>query len=133
MRVERIRFSKESLEGVQSALLQAMARMGYCEASAFAVRLALEEAIVNAHRHGNDADPEGIVEVQWSVSPTEVLIEVADRGGGFDPASVPDPTLEENLEIPSGRGIMLMRAYMDSVEFLAPGNRVRMRLGKKTP
>jgi serine/threonine-protein kinase RsbW len=53
-------------------------------------------------------------------------IEVEDQGEGFDPRSVPDPTAEENIEIPSGRGIMLMRAYMTSVEYLPPGNRLRI-------
>ncbi len=51
---------------------------------------------------------------------------VQDEGVGFDPAAVPDPTRPENVDIPSGRGIMLMRAYMTEVEFDPPGNRVRM-------
>jgi serine/threonine-protein kinase RsbW len=53
-------------------------------------------------------------------------VEIEDRGPGFDPGAVPDPTLEQNLEIPSGRGLMLMRAYMTSVTFNPAGNRVRL-------
>jgi serine/threonine-protein kinase RsbW len=62
-----------------------------------------------------------------------VAIVVEDEGVGFDPAAVPDPTRPENVDIPSGRGIMLMRAYMTEVEFDPPGNRVRMTFKKKAP
>jgi serine/threonine-protein kinase RsbW len=51
---------------------------------------------------------------------------VEDRGPGFDPSGVPDPTLDENLELPSGRGLMLIRAYMTRVAFSPTGNRVSM-------
>ena len=64
--------------------------------------------------------------MEFEVSPDRVWIAVEDEGGGFDPAAVPDPTEEANLEIPSGRGIMLMRAYMTDVSIVAPGNRVEM-------
>ena len=53
-----------------------------------------------------------------------VVVEIEDEGPGFDVEDVPDPTAEENLEKPSGRGIMLMRAFMDRVEYLDRGNRV---------
>ena len=55
-----------------------------------------------------------------------IRVEVVDQGPGFNPEGVPDPTDEANLEVPSGRGIMLMRAYMTEVDYLPPGNRVRM-------
>jgi len=66
------------------------------------------------------------VTVWCAIDPTGIELEVTDEGEGFDPGSVPDPTAEENIEIPSGRGIMLMRAYMTSVEYVAPGNRLRI-------
>ena len=53
-------------------------------------------------------------------------MEIEDRGPGFDPGTVKDPTLDENLELPTGRGLLLIRAYMTSVEYNAKGNRVRM-------
>ena len=53
-------------------------------------------------------------------------LEIEDEGEGFDPRSVPDPTTVENVEIPSGRGIILMRAFMTDVRFFPPGNRLRM-------
>jgi serine/threonine-protein kinase RsbW len=52
------------------------------------------------------------------------VIEIEDEGEGFDPGDVPDPTADENLERPCGRGIHLMRAFMTSIEYLDRGNRV---------
>jgi serine/threonine-protein kinase RsbW len=66
------------------------------------------------------------VEVIYQVGPRETSITIIDQGRGFDPSSVPDPRADENLEKPCGRGIMLMRAYMDEVDFSPKGNRVRM-------
>jgi serine/threonine-protein kinase RsbW len=54
------------------------------------------------------------------------MLAVEDQGPGFDPGSVPDPTLEENLERGSGRGLLLIRAYMASVRYNASGNRLEM-------
>ncbi|NLF30101.1 MAG: ATP-binding protein [Planctomycetes bacterium] len=99
---------------------------GYSPEAVFAIKLALEEALTNAIRHGNRRDPAKMVRFEYSVSPTCTEICIADQGGGFDPAAVPDPTADENLECPTGRGIMLMRAYMDHVEFNERGNAVRM-------
>lgn len=92
----------------------------------FAIRLALEEALANAFKHGNRGDPQKVVKLDYSVDESEVAIEVEDEGPGFDPRHVPDPTDVENLEIPSGRGIVLMKSFMTAVEFNASGNRVRM-------
>ena len=92
----------------------------------FAIRLALEEALSNAIKHGNKFDREKKISVWAELAPELTAITVADEGGGFDPSALPDPTADENLEKPCGRGIMLMRAYMDEVVFNERGNRVRM-------
>lgn len=99
---------------------------GYSAEAVFAIKLALEEALMNAIKHGNRRDPDKRVHVEYSVDAKQVDISVTDQGRGFDPAEVPDPTADENLECPTGRGIMLMRAYMDHVEFNQSGNAVRM-------
>ena len=98
----------------------------YDEDHLFAVRLALEEALVNAMKHGNGFDPNLSVYVWYRATPERVEIRVADEGRGFDPGGVPDPTADENLERPCGRGIMLMRCYMDEVTFSREGNEVSM-------
>ena len=110
----------------ENRLLQEVARHGYGEASTFAIKLALEEGISNAIKHGNRFDPAKTVRIAYSVSPERIAVTITDEGEGFDPASVADPTADENLEKPTGRGIMLMRAYMDEVGYNDKGNQVRM-------
>ncbi|MDP7269286.1 MAG: ATP-binding protein, partial [Pirellulales bacterium] len=66
------------------------------------------------------------IEVEIELSPTEAVVTVGDQGSGFDPTSLPDPTDPENLEKISGRGVLLMRSFMDVVEFNAQGNQVKM-------
>jgi len=116
----------ESARRVEGFLLGAIARHHYSEVSSFAVRLAVEEAVTNAIKHGNRLDPAKTITIDLDVDGRQVAISVTDQGGGFDPSGVPDPTTDENIEKPSGRGIMLMRAYMDRVEYSPVGNQVRM-------
>ena len=92
----------------------------------FGVRLALEEALVNAIKHGNRMDPDKSVRIGCQVCDKQVRIEIEDQGSGFDVSDVPDPTEDENLEKPGGRGIMLMRSFMSTVEYNASGNRLVM-------
>ena len=124
--VERVQHDVAAAPDIGQDSIAVLLEAGYGEAAAFAIRLALEEALVNGFRHGNKGDPDKQVTVRCSIDPKTVALEVEDEGEGFDPGSVPDPTAEENIEIPSGRGIMLMRAYMSSVEYLPPGNRLRI-------
>ena len=116
----------EEGQRVESEILQAVEKHQWDERAVFAVRLALEEALVNAIKHGNRMDPTKHVTVRYAVDAQRVFIEVEDEGPGFEPTDVPDPTLPENLENPSGRGLMLMRAYMDEVEHVGRGNLVRL-------
>lgn len=100
---------------------------GYEEASRFAVRLALEEAIVNAFKHGHaTVDDAETIEVEYDVQPEEIRLVVTDKGPGFEPEAVPDPTTEENLTKTSGRGLLLMRAYMTEISHNEKGNQIRM-------
>ena len=110
----------------ERAVLNELARLGYSPSATFAVRLALEEGLNNAIHHGNCRDPGRKVRIAFDVDEKCVSITITDQGRGFDPAAVPDPRADENLEKPSGRGIMLMRAYMDEVRFNNIGNEVHM-------
>ena len=98
----------------------------------FAIHLALEEAILNALKHGNKFDPKKTVDIDYQITDEKCDIAVADEGEGFSPDSLPDPRAEENLYKPCGRGVLLMRSYMDVVEFNEPGNRVHMIKYKNT-
>ena len=92
----------------------------------FAIHLAVEEALVNAVKHGNGKDPEKKVKVEYSADPQKFEIAVEDEGRGFNPKDVPDPREEKNLYKASGRGMLLMQSFMDIVEYNTSGNRVHM-------
>lgn len=118
---------RADIDKVESAVLGALDRFHYPDASRFAVRLALEEALVNAFMHGHRGlPPEETVQVEYRIGPREVMIAVTDRGPGFNPQQVPDPTEHDNVELPSGRGLMLIRAFMTSVYHERNGNRLVM-------
>ena len=94
----------------------------------FNFRVGLTEALSNAILFGGGNDHNAAVRVELRVRPGEVRALVSDEGGGFDPESVPDPRLPENLAKPSGRGVFLMRALMDEVRFNEAGNEVTLVL-----
>ena len=111
---------------VQQAVRQAVEQAGYDEQAMFGIRLALEEALSNAIRHGNAGDPEKQVPIEYQIDPHRIYIQVCDEGNGFNAESLPDPTAEENITRPHGRGVMLMQAYMSEVRYNEAGNCVTM-------
>jgi serine/threonine-protein kinase RsbW len=118
--------SADELESLQASVAAALVKHEFGEHALFAIRLAIEEAVMNAIRHGNLSDPSKTVEARWMVSADSAAFHIIDQGEGFDPSAVPDPTLDENLEIPSGRGLMLIRAYMSEVRHHGSGNHLEM-------
>jgi serine/threonine-protein kinase RsbW len=115
------------LPRIVEPLLTAMARQSYPEQDVFAVRLALEEALVNAVKHGHGGDATKTVRVRFRVSAEDVQAEVEDEGPGFDPECVPDPTAAENVERCGGRGLLLMRHFLTELSFHGRGNHLRLR------
>jgi len=109
---------------VQERIVSRLEQLDFPPRDVFGVRLALEEALVNAIKHGNGMDPSKSVRIQWRIDAESVCVEIEDEGPGFIPEEVPDPTAEENLERPCGRGIMLMKSFMSRVEYSGRGNRV---------
>jgi serine/threonine-protein kinase RsbW len=109
-------------QAIQERIVNRLEELAFPPRDVFGVRLALEEALVNAIKHGNGMDPDKKVHVRWTIDAAHVHIEIEDEGPGFTPEEVPDPTEEENLERPCGRGIMLMRAFMTSVSYSPTGN-----------
>ena len=109
---------------VMDELLSQLGSHGWTEADVFGVHLAAEEAITNAIVHGNKLDPAKRVHVTCEVSGERVRIEILDQGEGFDPAAVPDCTADDRLEVPSGRGVMLMKSFMTRIAYNPQGNGV---------
>ena len=99
----------------------------------FAVHLALEEAFINAIKHGNKMDPTKKVKIDYSVGWDKVEICLTDQGDGFDPDAVPDPRVGDNVYRPEGRGLFLINSYMDVVKFNEKGNRLYMARYKEKP
>ena len=111
---------------VQDDIEEALQSSQYGERDIFSIRLALEEALVNAIKHGNQMDPDKRVFITYAVTPELFEIRIVDEGPGFNPLDVPDPTAPENIERPCGRGLLLIRNFMTSVEYVGRGNIVTM-------
>lgn len=107
-------------------VLGQLAAQAWAEHEVHGIHLALEEALVNAIRHGNRSDVNKRVHVSCKLSASRLWVQIRDEGPGFNPEDVPDPTEPDRLEVPSGRGIMLMRAFMSRVEYNEIGNCVVM-------
>ena len=107
----------DAVEVAEQLLAALCAGAGWGEEERYWVVAATREAVANAIRHGNREREELAVAVRLRVSGEELEVEVADRGAGFDPAAVPDPTAPENLLRPCGRGIFYMKRFMDRVTF----------------
>lgn len=114
------------LEQMCQKLLDEAAKQGFEQEDLFAIHLALEEAFLNAVKHGNKMDLNKKVYVEYLITPRKFDISVRDDGCGFNPSSVPDPREGENLYKSSGRGLLLMQSYMDTVEYNKQGNCVHM-------
>ncbi len=116
------------LEGrrVQDAILDACRKNGFGDDAYFAVKLALDEAVTNAIKHGNGMDRSKRVQVRAAVSEDRVWIEIRDEGPGFKREHVPDPRNEENLHKCSGRGLLLIEAYMTHVDWSPDGRAIQM-------
>jgi len=117
------------LKLVREASQRVVDFLGYLnlsESVLFQIRLCFEEAFINAVKHGNKNNP--TLNVNVDILPKSGFIEivVCDEGQGFDYERPPDPTLEENLKKPSGRGIFLIRKIMDKVTYTGNGRCIHM-------
>jgi len=90
------------------------------------IRLSIHEALMNAIEHGNKNDRTKNVKIIKKVDPTTILFTIRDQGVGFDFGKVPDPTLPENIMNPRGRGLLLIRSFMDEVKFKDNGCQLEM-------
>ena len=103
-----------------------MALSGFPRCDIVGVRVALEEAVLNAFKHAYGDTPGKPVFVRHAIDRDQVVLEIEDQGSGFNLASIPDPTQPENWDRDSGRGIFLMRTYMNFVRYNERGNCVTL-------
>jgi serine/threonine-protein kinase RsbW len=119
----------EELETVQKLIGKATTAFGLTEDIAYWMELTISESVINAIRHGNESDPtkKAYLSISYDGQSVEVIVE--DQGKGFDLDDLADPTRAENLLKPCGRGILIIRSFMDEVKLSpteAGGTRLRM-------
>jgi serine/threonine-protein kinase RsbW len=114
------------LRHICAKILCHIQQLKYSGDDLFAIHLAMEEAIVNAVKHGNKQDPARDVIIEYDLTPEKIDLWVTDQGRGFDSNHLADPRLGDNIYKASGRGVLLIRSYMDSVEYNRAGNSVHM-------
>ncbi len=117
-----VQSTRTVLDDLYRQILEKLVENDFSEDDIFGVHLAFEEGFINAVKHGNKMDDSKTVKVEYSISRKKVEISITDQGEGFALDSVPDPREGDNLYRPDGRGVLLIDAYMDTVEYRAPGN-----------
>jgi serine/threonine-protein kinase RsbW len=114
------------LRRICAKILGLIQTMDYSEDDLFAIHLAMEESIVNAVKHGNKRDPDKNVIIEYDLSPEKLELWVTDEGRGFDFEHLADPRTDANIYKTNGRGVLLIRSYMDNIEYNQAGNSVHM-------
>jgi serine/threonine-protein kinase RsbW len=120
--------SIESVDLVERTAEEFAERAGFDEDTVPNIAMAVREAAVNAVIHGNSYDPAKQITATFESNSDSLIVRVTDQGPGLDPDSVPDPLAPENILRGSGRGIFLIRAFMDEVHFrqLHPGTELTL-------
>jgi serine/threonine-protein kinase RsbW len=124
----------EELEAVQSLVTEAVREYQLSEDFAYWMELAICESMINAIRHGNHCDPAKNARLKISMIGSDIEIVVEDQGHGFSISELADPTETKNLLKPSGRGILIIRSFMDDVSVTErEGGGSRLRMVKRIP
>jgi len=132
MNATRVSYSLQStlasINKAEKTAAEVAAKSGFEPEECDRIALAVREAMVNAVLHAHCFDPAKRVALCFESTPESLTITVRDQGPGFDVSKVPDPIAPENLLKSSGRGIFLIRAFMDEIRFqnMSPGTEVVM-------
>lgn len=123
-----IRFPSEHGKACEliDQVIEQLALRGWTQSDRFAVQMGLEEALTNAIKHGNQSDSGKFVTLRVQIDSQEIRIGVEDEGQGFRHSRVPDPTRKSNRKRESGRGVALIRFFMDEVHYNEAGNQLEM-------
>lgn len=133
--VFEVRIPSDTAAGlkVQERIVAALEPFEYSDRDIFAVRLSLEEGITNAIRHGNRNAADKQVTIRCDINTDRMRVEVQDEGEGFDPGEIPDPTDPAFLERPCGRGLLLMKSYLDHFEYADRGRLLILERNRNSP
>ena len=118
----------ESVNTAEEAAVQMAGKAGFADEDRDRISMAVREAAVNAVLHGNAYDPRKKMRVSFENTADSLVIKIADEGRGLRQEEIPDPLAPETLLKQSGRGIFLMRTFMDDVQFrlLQPGTEITL-------
>lgn len=111
---------------LDSLLAQIFKVMKFDNETADSVNVAVIEAATNAIKHGNQNNPHKNVEFQFCLASDKLTVSVKDEGRGFKPDAIPNPLSPEGILKPSGKGLLLMKAFMNEVEYCESGTKVKM-------
>ena len=114
------------IKEVSGKILRTLNKRKLDQTFLFDIKLAGEEATINAIKYGNKSQVEKTVSINCDITKEAVVITVEDEGEGFNFRDLPDPTKDENILKAGGRGLFLIRNLMDKVEFNTKGNRIIM-------
>ncbi len=106
----------ETVDNAEQTASRIAADAGFEENEVMQISMAVREAAINAVLHGNEYDPAKKVTLNFEKTARDLVITIQDQGHGMDPESIPNPLAPENLLKSSGRGIFLMRSFMDEVQ-----------------
>jgi serine/threonine-protein kinase RsbW len=120
----------ETVDNAEQAATRIAADNGFDEDEIMQISMAVREAAVNAVLHGNAYDPNKKVKLDFERTSRDLVITIRDQGSGLDPAKIPDPLAPENLLKTSGRGIFLIRSFMDEVQILPSTSGTEIKLVK---
>ena len=109
--------SLDSVNKVEQAAESFAQKAGFDEDTISNIAMAVREAAVNGVLHGNAYDPDKTITASFELTADSVIFKIQDQGPGLDPATIPDPLAPENILRGSGRGIFLIKAFMDEVNF----------------
>ncbi len=126
-----IRTRSTSVREAETRLKSVLRKLRLSDSEEHDLLVASSEAVNNAVSHGNKNNQTKNVTVDVGYVENEVTVSVEDEGGGFNPDSLPDPLSPENLLKPSGRGILIMKSLMDTVDFEFTSRGTRTVLKKK--
>ncbi len=120
--------SLESVNRVEQTAEEMARKAGLDEEEIYRVAMAVREAAVNAVLHGNAYDAEKRITASFEQTAESLVFRIGDQGKGLNPETLPDPLAPENLLRGSGRGIFLIRSFMDEVHFrqLQPGTELTL-------
>ena len=110
----------ESVDLGEELARQVADTAGFDEDEQYKISMAVRECVINALKHGNRGDESKRVQLKFSLQPDRLVVQVGDQGRGFDLAAVPDPLADDNLLRCSGRGLFLVRCFMDELR-VGPG------------